>query len=134
MALCERELGNTAAAFHYFAIGIDSVVAQKVFGFTGLYDYLHLGVTKIRSKDYAGAIAVLEKENRKYDKFAETYYYLGIACLAMGRKTDAISHLLQARALLNDGSGKYYLHDIYCEMPDAIYLSNVEEALARARD
>ncbi len=130
MALCERELGHPEAALRYFAIGFDSVVAQQGAAAVGLYDYLHLGVTKMRVKDYDGAIHALQQQNLKYDKFAETYYYLGKTYGLIGKKELARSNLLQARLLINDHSGMYHLYDIYCEMQDTIYNSDIDDALA----
>jgi hypothetical protein len=131
MALCERELGHPDAAFRYFAIGIDSVGRESGFSAIGLYDYLHLAVTKLKAGDAAGAILALQRENAKYDKFAETWYYLGMACLLTDKKELAKTYLLHARALMNDQSGKYHMYDIYCEMPDTIYESDIDAALAR---
>jgi tetratricopeptide (TPR) repeat protein len=126
MALCERELGHNQVSLAYFdkAFGTDSSQA-------GLYGYLHLGTTLLRTRDYRAAILALEHENRIYDKFAETWFYLAQANLGLGKKAQAKEQLLHAQALFNDHSGKYYLHDVYCEMPDAIYLSDVEASLAR---
>src|ERR1700744_235181 len=102
MALCERELGHTDAAFRYFAIGIDSVAAQQGSVFVGLYSYVHLAVAKMAVKDYNGALWALQQENLAYDKFAETYYYTGVIDMLTGKKDLARTNLLQAKALLND--------------------------------
>lgn len=133
MALCERELGHMEAAFRYFAIGIDSVEAQSGPAATGLYDYLHLGVTKMRTGDLPGAIRALEQENRKYDHFADTYYYLGMVYLLEGQRGPAKANLLRARELMHDHSGKYHVYDIYCEMPDVVYPGDIEAALQRVK-
>jgi hypothetical protein len=126
MALCERALGHYQAAFDYFdkAFGADSTQA-------GLYGYLYLGSTKLKVKDYRGALTALDHENRIYDKFAETWLYLAQANLGLGNKALAKEQLLRAKALFADTTGKYYLHDVYCEMPDAIYPEDVEKTAAR---
>lgn len=134
MALCERELGHTDAAFRYFTLGIDSVAAQQGSAFVGLYGYVHLAVTKMAIKDYNGALRALQQENLQYDKFAETYYYIGVIYGLTGKKDLAKTNLLQAKALLNDHSGKYHFNDIYCEIPDTIYGSDIETALAKLDD
>lgn len=84
MALCERELGHYDAAFAYFDKAFRADSSQA-----GLYGYLHLGATLLRTKDYRGAIAVLDHENRIYDKFAETWFYLAQANLALGHNAIA---------------------------------------------
>jgi tetratricopeptide (TPR) repeat protein len=125
MALCERELGDTNKAFHYFGVAMDKDSSNA-----GLYGYLHLGVTKLKTRDYPGAIAALEHENRIYDQFADTWYWLGQAWLATGRRDQARSMFLRAKELMNDHSGRYHLHGVYCEKLDTIYESDIDAALS----
>lgn len=125
MALCERQLGNIPAALHYFSVAMEKDTAEA-----GLYGCLHLGVTKLLGKDYRGAIAALEHENRIFDKFAETWYYLALAHETLGQKPLAHEYLLHAKNLLEDTSGIYHLHEVYCEMFDTVYPADVETALA----
>jgi tetratricopeptide (TPR) repeat protein len=125
MALCERELGDTTKALHYFGIAMDTDSTNA-----GLYGYLHLGVTKLKAHDYAGAIAALEHENRIYDQFADTWYWLGRAYLATDRRAQAKKMFLHAKELFNDHTGRYYLHGPYCEKLDTIYESDVDAALS----
>jgi tetratricopeptide (TPR) repeat protein len=61
---------------------------------------------------------------------AETWYYLALAHLAAGDKVHAKAFLLQAKALFTDTTGKYYIHDPYCEKEDAVYPADVDKALA----
>ena len=124
MALCERALGRYQQSLDYFdkSFGADSTQA-------GLYGYLYLGTTRLQTKDYRGAIAALEHENRIYDKFAETWYYLAQANLRLGNKALAKEQLQHAKALFADSSGKYYLHDVYCEMFDTVYPEYIDIAL-----
>jgi tetratricopeptide (TPR) repeat protein len=125
MALCERELGDTAAAFHYFGVAMDADSS-----IAGIYGWLHLGVTKFGIRDYKGAILALEHENRVYDQFADTWYWLGRATLATGQKAQAKKIFLHAKELINDHSGRYYIHGVYCEKLDTIYESDIDAALA----
>jgi tetratricopeptide (TPR) repeat protein len=127
MAICERELGHYPEAFHYFSIGIDSIVRQKGSDWVGLYDYVHRAVARIRVGDYKGALSDLDSENRKYDNYAETWYYQGIVFRLTGQKPEAKASFEKARRLFN-GEG-YHFTDPYCEMTDAIYLSDIDKAL-----
>ena len=135
MALAERQLHNIPAALHYFSVAMDKDSAEA-----GLYGYLHLGVTKYLAKDYPGAIAALEHENRIYDKFAETWFYLAKVYAALARDTAqarekshnlalAREYLLHARDLLADSSGVYHLHEVYCELLDTVYPADIDQAL-----
>jgi len=130
MALCERELGNNVAALKYFAIGIDSVIAKRGNSAAGLYSYVHLAVTKMRMKDYEGAMNALEKQNGVYDKYAETYYYMGCINIITGKKKLAKENFLHARELIMNPKGKYHFFDIYCEMHDAVYIADIDKRLS----
>jgi tetratricopeptide (TPR) repeat protein len=127
MGLCARELGHTAEAFRYFSMGIDSAVAQKGLEWVGLYDYLHRAVTRMRVKDYTGALSDLDFQQKKYSKFAETSYYRGQTLLALGRKEEARIAFEKAKTLfVSEG---YHFSDLYSEMMDEVYLEDIEEAL-----
>jgi tetratricopeptide (TPR) repeat protein len=125
MALCERELGDTAAALKYFGVAMDADSSNA-----GIYGWLHLGVTKLGVRDYKGAIAALEHENRVYDHFADTWYWLGQAWLATGRGDLAKKMFLRAKELFNVHSGRYHIHGPHCEKLDAICESDVDAALS----
>jgi tetratricopeptide (TPR) repeat protein len=129
MALCERELGNYPKALHYFSLGIDSMLAQKGDAWIGLSDFLHRAVTKMRMKDYEGALSDLNRQMKKYDNYAEIYYYQGLIFNAMRRKKEAAASLEKAKTLMS--SGTHHLSDIYCEMPDEVFMEDIEEAIRR---
>ena len=128
MALCERESGHYKNAFHYFSIGIDSVLRRKGIEWVGLYDYLHRAVMRMRIKDYTGALSDLDRQIDKYPKFAETYYYRGQVLLLTGHKEEAKMAFDKSKLLfISEG---YHLHDPYCEMFDEVCLEDIENALS----
>jgi tetratricopeptide (TPR) repeat protein len=128
MALCAREQGHMTEAFHYFSLGIDSVIVHKGIEWIGLYDYLHRAVTRMRVKDYAGALLDLDKQEKKYAGFAETYCYRGEVLLLLGQKAAAKAAFERAKALfVSEG---YHFSDPYCEMQDVVYLEDIEEGIA----
>ena len=129
MALCERELGNYQKALHYFSLGIDSMLAQKGEAWIGFSDFLHRAVTKMRMKDYAGALTDLNRQMKKYDNYAEIYYYQGLIFNATGRKQEAAASFDKAKTLMSSGS--HHLSDIYCEMHDEVFVEDVEEAIRK---
>jgi tetratricopeptide (TPR) repeat protein len=127
MALCERELGNYTEAFYWFSKGIDSIYNAKGIYWIGFYDYVHRAVTRIKMNDYAGALADLEKQRDKNDKYAEAWYYKGVALQLTGRKQEAKSCYEKAKQLYV--AGGYHFTDTYCEILDAVYLSDIVKAL-----
>jgi tetratricopeptide (TPR) repeat protein len=124
MALCERELGHYDNALSWFAKGIDSILLHKGAAWIGLYDHLHRAVTKISIKDYAGALADLDKQIARYEKYPEPWYYKAIVFIKTKRFREAVTALEKARLLYS-----YRITDPYCEVMDAVYLSDIEEAL-----
>lgn len=127
MALCERELGNYAAAAYYFTKGIDSIFYTKGKDFIGLFDFLHRAVMKIELKDYSGALADLEQEEKICKNYVETPYYKGIVYRAMGKYKLAKEQFEEARRRFKEG---FHMVDVYCEMHDAVYPADIDEALA----
>lgn len=131
MALCERELGNYTAASYYFAKGIDSIFYTKGKDYIGLFDFLHRAVMKISLKDYAGALEDLEQEEKICKNYVETSYYKGIVYRSMGKHKQAREQFEKANRLLREG---FHMYDIYCEMHDAVYPADIENALAYTGD
>lgn len=125
MALCERAQGNYPMALHYFSLGIDSVIAQRGIAWTGTTDYLHRAVTKMLMKDYQGALKDIDRQKKKYDNYAEIYYYQAAILWAMKRTKEIQAPLEKAKELI---ATKHHLSDIYCEMPDEVFMLDIEEA------
>jgi tetratricopeptide (TPR) repeat protein len=94
-----------------------------------LFDYLHLGVTRMMLKDYKGAIASLNRETKKYEKLADTYYYLGLCYKKLGQNQKAYTNFTRAKDLFTKTG--YYRNDPYCEVPDQVYLSDIEDELKK---
>lgn len=130
MALCYRELGKYKEALYYFNKGIDSVITQYGYEQTGMFDYLYRGVLKLKMKDYAGALADFDLQEKRCDNYRETPYYRGLTYLAMGDRPKALQHLSEAARIYKDGN---FFNDPYCEMPDAVYFSDIKQATAEAR-
>jgi tetratricopeptide (TPR) repeat protein len=130
MALCERESGNYQQALHYFSLGIDSVLSQKGEAWIGFSDFLHRAVTKMRIKDLTGALDDLNRQIKKYDNYAEIYYYQGLVLQLMHREKEALTSLEKARAL---AASDHHLSDIYCEMPDEVFIVDIDDAIDRIK-
>ena len=124
MALDQRELGNYKLSIQYFDECIaDNIGKNEV----GLFDYLHRGVTKFKSKDYNAALKDLLLETKKYEKLADTYYYLALTYFKLNLPEKAEQTLLKAKDLyVNSG---YHRNDPYCEELDQVYLSDIVNAL-----
>ena len=94
----------------------------------GLYDYLHRGVTKLRLRDYTGALRDFEKQRGINDKLAETYYYAALTHRQRHETEAATRQLSGAKELWQQG---YRLNDPYVSMPDEVSLTEIEAQLAQ---
>lgn len=126
MALCERELGNYSNAAYYFSKGIDSIFYTKGKDFVGLFDFLHRAVLKLSMQDYTGALSDLRQQEKLCRNYVETSYYKGIAYRSLGKLKQARQQFENAARLYREG---FHLSDVYCEMLDAVYPSDVNDAL-----
>ncbi|RFZ91724.1 hypothetical protein D0C36_09695 [Mucilaginibacter conchicola] len=126
MALNQRYMGNYNLSLKYFK---ECIADHEKKNWVGLYDYLHLGVTHLLAQDYKGAIADLQRETKKYEKLADTYYYLGLCYKKMGQPKKAKEQFIKAKTLFTKTG--YHRNDPYCEEPDQVYLSDIERELGK---
>jgi len=117
-ALCYKGLGEKARA-------IETIEQQLTVAdyHAKLYDYLHLGVLKLETGDYNGAIAALNKEVEVNDYLAETYYYLALAYEQVNNKNGHEKNIRKAREYYDNGKK---MTDPYADPMDKIYLSDIE--------
>jgi tetratricopeptide (TPR) repeat protein len=67
------------------------VTAASVIDPTNPAIFFQLGLLKYNEKDYAGAIAALEKATQMTPDYANAKYFLGLSYEAVGRHADAIT-------------------------------------------
>lgn len=123
LALCRRELGDRAGALALMNTYLPELEAKQR---VGLYDYLHRGVTRLQSGDYAGARMDLLHEQKQVPRLAETHYYLGHVYQHQHQPRLARQQWLRADSLFQLG---YHRQDVYSESLDRIYLADIERAL-----
>jgi tetratricopeptide (TPR) repeat protein len=123
-AICQRELGNIDQCLLSFESYIkDREKKDRI----GLYDHYHYGVTLFNLKRYDESLHQLEKQTRRYESFAETYYFIGLIYQEKG------DHVLAKKyyeiSLDKYTRSGYHRKDPYCEMPDQIFLSDIQKKL-----
>ncbi len=129
MALCKRDMGDNKAAILIFNKCIREHEKHQT---TGLFDYLHRGVTYLAMKDYPTAITDFNLEIKKYKKLADTYYYLGLTYLKLHQHANALRYFNQSRTLFTKTG--YHRSDPYCEEPDQVYLADITQQINIMRD
>jgi tetratricopeptide (TPR) repeat protein len=87
------------------------------------YDYLHLGILKLKTGDYLASITALKKELEINDYLADTYYYLAIAHKKSLSKEKYEKSILKAKEYYEKGKRRT---DPYTETMDKIYLVVIE--------
>jgi hypothetical protein len=61
-------------------------------------------------KDYAGALADLDLQQKRFDRYAESFYFRGLICFQLDKPDDARVNLEKAKQLLL--AGGYHFSDI----------------------
>lgn len=125
MALCYKALGQKQRAIEI----IEAQLQQSNYS-PMLYDYLHLGVSKLELQDYAGAIAALGKSIVLNDYLADNYYYLALAYRGLGNSQLFTENMLKALAFYQQGRVR---RDPYTHPMDKVFLSDIETALAAGK-
>ncbi|OFY64146.1 MAG: hypothetical protein A3H98_14345 [Bacteroidetes bacterium RIFCSPLOWO2_02_FULL_36_8] len=120
-ALCYKVLGQKKRAIEI----IEQQFSSDNYS-PSLYDYLHLGVLKLETDDYNGAITALKKEIEINDYLAETYYYLALAYKKLSEKVEYDKNLLKAKEYYTNGKKRT---DPYTEPMDKIYLTDIEDEM-----
>jgi len=123
-ALCYKALGERE-----LAIGIIEGLLQDSTYFIGIYDFLHLGVLYLETKQYEKALLAFDRQEKEND-LAENRYYRALVHNAMGEIEAYQSQLLLAKNMYLGGRKMF---DPYVEQMDKIYLSTIEKALIAER-
>lgn len=119
-ALCYKALGEKKKAIEIIEQHLSSASNPSN------YDYLHLGVLKLETGDYTGAVADLKKEIEINDCLSETYYYLALAYKKCSDQAAYAKNLLKAKDFYESGKKRT---DPYTEPIDKIYLIDIENEI-----
>jgi len=128
-ALCERELGLIDSCISTFEKYFDDVERENN---VGLYDYYHFGVTLYKLGKLSLAKVIFEKQVKRYERFSETYYFLGLIFERGNLKKEAQRYFRIAHDLYTKSG--YHRNDPYCIMLDQVFLAEIEEKLASKDD
>lgn len=97
----------------------------------GMHDYLYRGILKMKTQDYTGAITDFDEQIRRYETYADAYYYKALVLLKLKKKAEARTLLYKTRQLINgEGFRRQYM---YVELPYEIYSTDIEEALLQTQ-
>lgn len=125
-ALCQQQLGNYAEALNYFNLALDTVVVKYGYHQTDMFGYLYRAVLKIQTGDYNSALEDLDLQEKRCNNYMETAYYKGLAWQGMHNQEKASQYFKEANRLYTEG---YHFSDPYCEMPQAVYISDIKNKL-----
>lgn len=122
-ALCYKGLGNNKKAIEIIE---DQLSLEN--HFTGLYDYLHLGVLYLENRDFDKAIAAF-KMQEKENTLADNEFYMALAYKALEDASKYKEHLKRSATLYQEGR---HMFDPYTHQMDRVFLSDIETALNEA--
>jgi tetratricopeptide (TPR) repeat protein len=121
-----RALAYKGLGMYPEAIDILEQHLKRATGFTGAYDYLHLGILKLEIRQYNEAISTLNEQVKVNSNLADNYYYLGKAYYALKKKDVARQMFEKAQEYYFKG---YRRRDAYTHPMDIVYLADIRAAL-----
>ncbi|MFY0688920.1 MAG: hypothetical protein JXQ90_17250 [Cyclobacteriaceae bacterium] len=121
-ALCYKAIGKADKA-----IMIIEERLKDPEHFTGIYDYLHLGVLYLEKGDYHTAIEHLLRQQDEND-LAENRYYIALAHRQLGNIQQFIDNMQMAKKKY---VGQLKMFDPYVQQMDKIFLEDIDQALSQ---
>lgn len=121
-ALCYKKLGQNNDAIKILRRQIEKE------DYTGVFDYLHLGVLYLETGLYEMAMDSFSKQE-KLNNLAENQYYKAMMYKKIGQLDLYIIHLEKSKILY---SQDIKMHDPYNQLIDEIYLTDIETELTTA--
>lgn len=132
IGLCYLALGDYPKSRSYLnrSLGKENQNGELV-DRAGMHDYLYRGILKMKTQDYTGALTDFDEQMRRYETYADAYYYKALVLLKQKKKTEARTLLYKARQLINgEGFRRQYA---YVELLYEIQATDVEEALLQTQ-
>ena len=119
-ALCYKGIGEP-----HKAIEIIEDQLKEESHFLGVYDYLHLGVLYLETREYEKAIEAFKKQEKEND-LAENRFYAALAYKELKNENEYILNLEVAKKKYLSSSRMF---DPYVEQMDKIFLEDIEKEL-----
>lgn len=127
-ALCHYRLNNYKAAINELLL--NEMFEKEHFGKKNCNTYIYFYIARCYEKmnDQAEAIHYYNQAIKQTEYATEAHYYLGVLYQKQHLQKEAEIHLQKAYELIQKG---YKQQDIYIELFDEVYQSQIEEALNR---
>ena len=123
--LCYKAIGKKQKAIDIIE---NQIKLNEDENFTGVYDYLHLGVLYLETEHFEKAIESFNKQSQ-ITELAENQYYLALTYKRLGNRNEYKVILEQAKELYVEGRK---MSDPYSNPMDKIYLENIKNELITA--
>jgi tetratricopeptide (TPR) repeat protein len=123
--LCYKGIGEYSKAIEILE---KQIQINEKDSYVGAYDYLHLGVLYLESRQFQKAVDTFNKQSEA-NELAENQYYLALAYLELDKRAQYRSGLEQAKKLYLE---KKRMYDSYTTPMDKIYLKDIETEIQKA--
>lgn len=127
LGICYRGLGDYKKAISNFDKAINEIIATKGKEWIAPLNYLKRGYCKRDEGDIAGAIEDFNNEIALNSTCCEAYFHRGILLILKGKRAEGIADIDKSLVFYKKG---YVQKDSYNELPDNLYLSDIEDFIA----
>ena len=128
LGMAYKQEGYNKTAINYFNKAIKTVAEQQGLDALSEKTFFYRGIAKLDMRRPKSAVKDFNRALRLAENFMEAYYYRGLALARMYKRGSACRSLRMSLELHEEG---YVQAESNYEIPDQVYLSDIEEALQR---
>ena len=126
LGLAHKQKGKLEEAAYFFDKSIELTTQEQGEDWVNVQTFFYNGLVQFQLGDTSQALYNLDKALQHSDKFSEAYFHRGLALISLNKRGEACSNFKKSLQLFKTG---YVYNNPYYEIPDQLYLSDIEEAL-----
>lgn len=127
LGVAYQQLGEYRGAIYYFNTSVKNTIANKGTEAINKKVFLYRGISLFEMGRVRTAIKDFNRAINHADNYSEAYYYRGLALIKLHRRGSACRSFRKSLELFDENNS----HNAHFEMPNQIYLSDIEEAMSR---
>jgi tetratricopeptide (TPR) repeat protein len=128
LGLAHKQLGEYETARYFFNKSIESISTEQGEDWVDVRTFFYNGLVSFEMADTSEALYNLNKAIDLFDQFTEAHYHKGRILASLNKRGEACTHFRKSAQFFQEG---YIYTNSYYELPDQIYLSDIEHASRR---
>lgn len=126
LGLANLQKGQYEEARYFFDKSIGLTIEEQGEDWVDVKTFFYNGVVNFELGDIQEALSNLDKALQYYNKYTEACYYKGMVLASLNQREKACSYFKKSLNFFQEG---YVYENSYYEIPNQLYLSDIERAL-----